>query len=203
MTMRGFSNLKDISNVPHVRVSPGGYCITAENTVISTVLGSCVSACIYDPVACIMGMNHFLLSGRKGDEKVPYYGTEAGRYGVHAMELLINGLLKLGAKRCNLVAKAFGGANVLQMSGNASCISVGDNNSRFIHEFLINERIPLLAKDLGGEQGRVIFFCHGDFSVYVRKMSKIAMPKIVRREHRIIEKRIERQETAIPDPDIW
>ncbi|MCP4754946.1 MAG: chemotaxis protein CheD, partial [Proteobacteria bacterium] len=134
----------------HVTLSPGDYYVTDQDAVLSTLLGSCISACLYDPVNKVVGMNHFLLS-RVGYSKVPLYFTNAGRYGVHAMELVINGMLKLGAKRKYLKAKAFGGGNVLSSEfENGDNFSVGDINVRFIREFLATEKIPLLASDLGG-----------------------------------------------------
>lgn len=140
---------------------------------MSTLLGSCISACLYDPVTKVMGMNHFLLSNRRYSHHMPYYTTEAGRYGIHAMEILINDMLAQGARRGNFLAKAFGGASLLQPSneaGNFFC--VGEVNVKFIKEFLQTEKIPLITADLGGDRGRVVHFHHGDFSVYVRKIQK-------------------------------
>ena len=85
-----------------ITVKPGEYYVSKEDVVISTLLGSCVSACLYDPVKRIVGMNHFLLSNKRYARRMPYYETEAGRYGVHSMEMLINEMMKMGARREHL-----------------------------------------------------------------------------------------------------
>ena len=92
-----------------VKILPGEYFVAQSNLVLVTVLGSCVSACIRDPGMGIGGPNHFMLpqSGRGRG------GGMSARYGIHAMELLINQLIKLGARRSYLEAKVFGGGNVL------------------------------------------------------------------------------------------
>lgn len=139
--------------------------------VISTLLGSCVAACLFDPVNKVMGMNHFMLS-RKRYARDFIIRTEAGRYGVHAMELLINEMLKQGAEKQFLRAKAFGGSNLIGLGGGRCSPNptVGDVNSRFIREFLNLEGIPLVAHSLGGTSGRMIHFSHGDFVVYMRRI---------------------------------
>ena len=95
-------------------IDPGEYHVASGNVVISTLLGSCVAACLWDPVKRLIGMNHFLLANQRYSKSLSVIQSEAGRYGIHAMELLINAMLKAGADRANLQAKAFGGGNVLQ-----------------------------------------------------------------------------------------
>jgi chemotaxis protein methyltransferase CheR len=131
----------------------GEYFASREPTEISTVLGSCVAACLFDPVAGIGGMTHFLLPSHATDP------TVSARYGVHAMELLINEIMRVGGDRRRLQAKLFGGANVLH-SGN-SLLDVGKRNGEFARWFLENERIPVIAERLGGRNPvRVHFFPH-------------------------------------------
>ena len=96
-----------------ILLHPGEYRVSREPVTLATLLGSCVAVCMYDPVQRVMGMNHFLLAVQRSAGGSPMLTSEQGRYGVHAMELLINGLLKCGAQRQNLKAKAFGGGNVL------------------------------------------------------------------------------------------
>ena len=164
----------------HIQIAPGEYHVARQDIIISTVLGSCVSACLFDPVAKIIGMNHFLLSNDRYSKDMPMCATEAGRYGVHAMELLINEMVNTGAQRRNLRAKAFGGGDVLFVNGgNRAILSVGRVNCRFIKEFLERESIPLVAADLGGDMGRVIHFSSQDFSVYTRKIEKMANKELV------------------------
>ena len=129
--------------------------------------------------------------------------TEAGRYGIHSMELLLNDMWNRGAKRGNLKAKAFGGATVLNTrnSTNSNFFAVGEVNVRFIKEFLQSERIPLVSSDLGGSVGRVIHFHSVDFSVYVRKMSKTDN-KLVKREEHYWKKTLQKQEEASTQVDL-
>jgi chemotaxis protein CheD len=116
--------------------------------VLSTVLGSCVAVCMWDPSARVGGMNHFLLPAApgQGDAKML-------RYGAHAMEVLINEVLKLGARRKALQAKMFGGANVTDALG-----PIGKANATFALSYLGDEGIPCIAKSLGGTQARRIMF---------------------------------------------
>jgi chemotaxis protein CheD len=171
--------------------------------MVSTLLGSCVSACLYDPLTKIIGMKHFLLSNRRYASNMPYYITEAGRYGIHAMGILINEMMKLGAKRENIHAKAFGGSSMIrdfERTDNFFC--VGDVNSSFIRDFLSTEKIPLVISDLGGDTGRVIYFCSDDFSVYVRKIKKTANRTLTQREKQFWKKSLEAQEKKTAEPDI-
>ena len=117
------------------------------NVFFSTILGSCVAACIRDPEARVGGLNHFLLPGDAARAK----GRDSERYGVYLMELLINGLMQKGARKSRLEAKLFGGART--MSGLSD---IGAMNSAFAQEFLRNEGIRIIGGDLGGDRGRRI-----------------------------------------------
>ena len=179
------------------RVAPGYYAVTTRGEIISTLLGSCVAACVYDPVARVAGMNHFLLSNRRYARQLPYTETEAGRYGVQAMELLINDLNRAGARKERLCAKAFGGASIIETGAdrdNFSC--VGQVNIRFIQDFLDLEQIPLLSADLGGEHGRVIYFDTRDFSVYVRRIKKSRSIELAQRDHSLWQREIRAHDHA-------
>jgi len=121
-----------------VKVLPGEYFVSREDLVIMTVLGSCISACIWDSSARVGGMNHFMLPDGDGVEG-------GGRYGSYAMELLINELQKLGARRETMQAKVFGGAQV--MAGFTS-MNVGERNTAFVLDYLSTERIPVVSQDV-------------------------------------------------------
>lgn len=116
-----------------------------RETVLTTVLGSCIAACMRDPVLGIGGMNHFLLpgDGERGSQR------EAERFGVYLMELLVNGLLKRGASRHSLEAKLFGGARTVQ-----GFADIGAKNFEFARSFLENESIRYAGGSVGGDQGR-------------------------------------------------
>ena len=127
-------------------VQPGHAHASADpGVVISTLLGSCVAACLFDPVRGVGGLNHFLLPD----------GEETMLYGTHAMEVLVNDILRLGGRRGSLQAKAFGGA---QMKRGSSVLGIGRRNADFIRLYLANEQIPLLAEDLGGGTARRVWF---------------------------------------------
>jgi chemotaxis protein CheD len=141
-----------------VVLSPGEYFASEKRIGISTLLGSCLAACLWAEQNGVIGMNHFLLAHRRYAKNKPLCRAEAGKYGIHSMELLINGMIKLGARRENLRAKAFGGASVTNNSRGDNFLCVGEVNCRFIMEFLKTDGIPLVSSDLGGDVGRVIHF---------------------------------------------
>jgi chemotaxis protein CheD len=134
-----------------IHITQGECRISSDPQVsLSTILGSCVAACIWDPRAAVGGMNHFLLPFGPSTGQ----GGSSLRYGAQSMEILINGLLKLGATKRNLQAKLFGGATMSTNLGR-----IGIENATFAREFLINESIPCCAEDLGGNHARrVVFF---------------------------------------------
>jgi chemotaxis protein CheD len=118
------------------------------------------------------------------------------------MELLINGMMALGARRENLRAKAFGGASMMDTGHGSNFFCVGEVNVRFIVEFLKTDGIPLIASDLGGDVGRVIHFFPDDFSVYYKKMRKTWQETIVKKERGFWESSIEKAEVT-QTPEIW
>jgi chemotaxis protein CheD len=121
-----------------VKVLPGEYFVARDDIMVMTVLGSCISACIWDGRVRAGGMNHFMLPD--GDS-----ADGGGRYGSYAMELLINQMLKLGARRESMQAKIFGGAQV--MAGFTS-MNVGERNTRFVLDYLATEHIPVVSQDV-------------------------------------------------------
>jgi chemotaxis protein CheD len=129
-----------------VKLLPGEYFVSADDIVLSTVLGSCVAACMWDRIARVGGMNHFMLPGDADRaRKEPDPIGLAGRYGVFAMEQLINELIKRGARKANLEAKLFGGGAVLR---NFTAINVGERNAEFVLDFLRTEGIRVVSQDL-------------------------------------------------------
>lgn len=164
-------------NYDAVKILPGEYYGTTEDTLIVTVLGSCVSVCLRDPLKKIGGMNHFLLPN---DDAVSLSSaSESARYGVYAMELLINQLLKLGAEKRRLEAKVFGGGNVLK---GLSINNVGERNAEFILNYLRTESIPVLAKDLLDQYPRKVYFFPYSGEVKVKKIKSLHNSTIIDRE---------------------
>lgn len=121
-----------------VKVLPGEYFVSSEEVLIQTVLGSCIAACVWDGKARLGGMNHFMLP--EGDTS-----DGSGRYGSYAMELLLNEMIKLGARRETMQAKVFGGGAV--MAG-FTTMNVGERNTKFVLEYLATERIPVISQDV-------------------------------------------------------
>lgn len=159
-----------------VKILPGEFYVTTEDKLIVTVLGSCVSVCLRDAKTRVSGMNHFLLPANKDLNGV---GAESARYGIYAMEVLINHMLKLGVPKNRLEAKVFGGGNVLkQLTGS----NVGEQNAEFVLDYLNTENIPVVAKDLLGECPRKVYFFPLSGEVKVRKLKSMHNATIIDRE---------------------
>jgi len=135
-----------------VSIVQGEHAVVATpNVVISTVLGSCVAVCLQDNVARVGGMNHFLLGEPSPDHRIQ--DRNLSSYGVHAMELLINEMMKLGAARERLRAHLYGGANMIAGLG-----SIGTSNGAFARRFVETEGIAIAHVDLGGTHARRVEF---------------------------------------------
>jgi chemotaxis protein CheD len=158
------------------KILPGEFFCTFKDMLIVTVLGSCVAACIRDRVSGIGGMNHFMLPD--GDGSDPLISASA-RYGTYAMELLINELLKSGARRENLEAKVFGGGNVLR---GLTALNVGERNAAFVRAYLKAEGIRVLAEDLNDIFPRKVYFFPRSGRVLVKKLRELNNNTLVNRE---------------------
>jgi chemotaxis protein CheD len=171
--MTQFSHSDDPERAIKVHVTQGESHVTTDpQVVMTTVLGSCIAACIRDPQAGVGGMNHFLLpegDGRGG-------GGDAVRYGAYAMELLINDLLKKGARRERLEAKIFGGAKLFD-----GLSDVGASNSAFAERFLRDEGIPIVSSSTGGVSARRVEFWPTSGRVRQRLVAVDNAPQDVRR----------------------
>lgn len=129
-------------------VTQGEFAVSAEEgTMMTCILGSCTAACIYDPDLRIGGMNHMILPDFDSTS------VQAAIQGTHAMEVLINGLLQLGADKRRLQAKVFGGAQIIK-----GLSTVGTQNAKFLKDFLERDQIPCRAESLGGQRGRRVQF---------------------------------------------
>jgi chemotaxis protein CheD len=159
------------------KILPGEYYFTAKDMLIVTVLGSCVSACIRDRVSGLGGMNHFMLPDGGSDPNSPI--SASARYGTYAMEILINDLLKAGARRDNLEAKVFGGGAVLK---GFTAINVGERNAAFVQTFLRNEKIRIVAEDLNDIYPRKVYFFPRTGKVLVKKLMQAHNDTLAKRE---------------------
>ena len=144
-----------------VKVLPGEYFVTDQDILIMTVLGSCIAACIWDAKAGVGGMNHFMLP--EGDSS-----DTSGRYGSYAMELLINEMIKLGARKESMQAKVFGGGQV--MAG-FTTMNVGERNTQFVLDYLHTERITLVSKDVLDIYPRKVVFFPTTGKAMVKKLA--------------------------------
>lgn len=151
---------------PGVKLMPGELYATDEDRVMATVLGSCVAVCLYDQDAGVGGMNHYMLPGGTLDPTQP---AGSMRYGQPAMDALIDQVLRLGARRDRLQAKAFGGAAVIVGMTN---INVGARNVAFLHAYLAREGIPLVAADLDGDRARSVVFHPRSGAVRLRRLPR-------------------------------
>ena len=157
-----------------VKVLPGEYFVSSEDIVIMTVLGSCIAACIWDGRARTGGMNHFMLPD--GDAS-----DISGRYGSYAMELLINDLLKLGARRETMQAKIFGGGQV--MAG-FTTMNVGERNTKFVLDYLATERIPVVSQDVLDIHPRKVCFFPVTGKALVKRLAHAHPETLVVEERR-------------------
>lgn len=146
----------------HIHI--GGVVAGREGDVVRTVLGSCIAVCLRDTVSGIGGMNHFMLPGCGAEP-----GTSA-RYGIHAMEMLINKCMALGADRSRLEAKVFGGGHVLRIKEHAE--NVPSRNIRFVLNFLETEKIPITRQDVGGYAAREVYFFIGSGRTLLRRLGE-------------------------------
>lgn len=157
------------------KILPGEYFVTTDGMLLVTVLGSCVAACIRDAESGIGGMNHFMLP----DEGSKGVVSTSARYGTYAMEILINHLLKLGARRNRLEAKVFGGGAVLQSLASSD---VGARNADFVLSYLKTEKVPVVAKDLLDSYPRKVYFFPGTGRVLVKKLHRVHNDTVFSRE---------------------
>jgi chemotaxis protein CheD len=171
-SIRGFDHVNRYLDRDHgivaAKILPGEYYVTAENELITTVLGSCISACVRDRESGIGGMNHFMLP--ETTELKMQQGSNAmignaTRYGNFAMEHLINTILTNGGKRKNLELKVFGGGKIIP-----TLSDVGKSNISFILDYIEQEGLQLLSQDLGDIYPRKV--------IYFPKTGKVGMKKI-------------------------
>jgi chemotaxis protein CheD len=185
-SVEGFDSVKRYwdkrNNIIAAKLLPGEYYVTLDNELITTVLGSCISACICDPIAGVGGMNHFMLPEtskdrlRSGAESVVGNAT---RYGNYAMEHLINVILANGGKRKNLQVKLFGGGKIIPTMSD-----VGERNIQFVLEYVDAEALTLLAQDLGDIYPRKVNFYPKTGKVKMKKIQDIHNETLAIRERR-------------------
>ncbi|WP_067218241.1 chemoreceptor glutamine deamidase CheD [Marinomonas gallaica] len=173
-------------DIDAMKVLPGEYFATDNDMMITTLLGSCVAVCLYDPISRVGGMNHFLLP--EGDPNDLLSAT--GRYGVYAMEMLINHLVKIGGRRDRFRAKIFGGGSVIK---GMVYSNVGQNNAEFIQGYLQNEGIPVDASDLLDIYPRRVNFFPVTGKAMMRKLKNHYDDELIDNEQRYQKAVVESQ----------
>ncbi len=158
------------------KLLPGECYVTSLDMVLVTVLGSCVAACLRDPGARLGGMNHFMLPETSQEESIISQPT---RYGVYAMELLINDILRRGGRRERLEAKVVGGGNVLKGFGAGT---VGERNASFVMRFLKTEGIRVAGHDLLDQYARKVYYFPTSGRLLVKELRSLNNDTLARRE---------------------
>lgn len=157
-----------------VTIHIGEMYASREPVIVETVLGSCVAACVFDPISGVGGMNHFLLPHRCQEDPA------LARYGEHSMPLLIQRILELGGQQSYLQAKVFGAASVLKLD--ETRLSVPQANERFVRHFLRTNQIPLLAERLGGRHAVKVRMFTDSGKVLARAIPRTQMDRLLANE---------------------
>jgi len=179
---------------PSVNIHIGDYYSSRSPVIITTILGPCAAVCLFDAENKIGGMNHILLPG---DCPVGIENSDS-RYGINAMELLINQMMKLGANRYKLAAKVFGGASILSTISSEFCM--GMRNIEFVVDFLLTEKIPILNYNFGGVDSRRIYYHTDTNEVLLKRIkSKEVINEFshVRQRRHDVEKKIRKSSSVI------
>lgn len=165
-----------------VKILPGEFYVTQQDLLLVTVLGSCVAACIRDKALGFGGITHFMLPFEVATSE---FIDSSIRYGSHALEVLINELLKRGASRENLEAKVFGGGNVLSAEGSQA---IGERNAEFLLDYLAAEQVPVVSQSLLGSYPQKVYFFPSSGRVLVKKLKRLNNTTIFDREASYFEK---------------
>ncbi len=160
-----------------ITIFPGELYVSSTSEIISTVLGSCISVCLYDLERGVGGMNHFMLPDTSHNASKLYtkdlylnmeeFSSESMKYGVTAMDVLIFKMQESGARRKNLIAKVFGGGNVIRSMQRPT---IGEMNINFAKSYLRTEKIPIESESISDNCGRKIFFLSGSKAIFVKKL---------------------------------
>lgn len=179
------------------KILPGEYYVTKEDEMITTVLGSCISVCVYDPVLCIGGMNHFMLPSSKNNANGMDLLSDSFRYGDVAMERLVNDIMHNGGDKSRLVFKAFGGGQIIR-----HMTAIGQRNITFLHKFMTMEGYKLKASDLGGPHPRKVIFYPQNGTVKLKRLQHMHNDTILARENKY-ETELSKQEEVAGDIDLF
>lgn len=187
-----------VHDIDAAKILPGEFYVTREDELVSTVLGSCVSACIRDTQLGVGGMNHFMLPADKAavDNSVD---SDSARYGNHAMEMLINSILKAGGLKKNLEMKIFGGGRVL---AGMTSIDVGQMNIEFIRHYAEIEKLTVVTEDLGDIYPRKVLYFPQTGRVLMKKLRKVHNDTLAKRE-KVYQEQLSHETVAADDIELF
>ncbi len=190
------------SNLQHwsAKILPGEFYVTRNVEAVNTVLGSCISACLRNVETGVGGMNHFMLPTDRSTGKDAWNsgdGTPSTRYGIYAMESLINETLKLGARRERLELKLFGGGQILP-----SLSDIGPRNIEFARGFAALERLKVAAEDVGGTTPRHVIYFPATGRVLLKRLKPIESTRIAESDA-LYRRRLVEQPTATDDVELF
>ena len=182
--LKGFESIKRYWDKQNgewgAKILPGEYYVTIYDEYVSTVLGSCVSACIRDSKLGVGGMNHFMLPATDND--IDKRHSDAARYGNFAMEHLINAIMKNGGRRENLEVKIFGGGKIL-----ANMSDVGLRNIEFVREYIATENLKLISEDVGEVFPRKVVYYPATGKVMVKRLRSLHNDTVIERERTYLD----------------
>ncbi|GAB1258090.1 chemoreceptor glutamine deamidase CheD [Aurantivibrio plasticivorans] len=186
-------------NVPAAKILPGEIYVSKTGEIVTTVLGSCISACIRDKVTGVGGMNHFMLPASANGQD-GWQGSQVSapmRYGEWAMEFLLNEIYKHGGKKRNLEVKVFGGGKILK-----NMTDIGQRNILFVLEFLAREELEVVAQDLGDDCPRKVIYFSDSGRVKLKRLRSLHNNTIKEREMQYIET-ISKKEPSSGDIELF
>ncbi len=158
-----------------VKVLPGEFFVDSQDILITTTLGSCIAACLWDRERHIGGLNHFMLPEGPADGS----GASSGRYGAFAMDQLIGEMVKRGANRGSIEAKVFGGGSIID---GMNSIQIGERNTQFVLDYLRTERIPVVSKDVLDVYPRKVAFLPKSGKAMVKRLQPTSAAAVVAQE---------------------
>lgn len=191
--LAGFEHIKRFWHPPIKRwlakVLPGQYYVSKRDEGVATTLGSCVTACVRDPVLLVGGINHFMLPDDGAQDLTP--GSGAARYGNNAMEMLINEVLRHGGQRSRLEIKVFGGGRVMK-----GVSDVGQRNIDFIYRYLAFEGYGISAEDVGSVHARKLIYFPRTGKVLLKRLKSQLDAEEIQREEAAYQDRIAEKPVA-------
>lgn len=169
-----------VEGITTYKILPGEFYVSSQNERIETILGSCISACVRDPVTGVGGMNHFMLPMDKNNSGNTEL-SDANRYGNYAMENLVNALLNKGAKRERLEFKIFGGGRIMSSKTNIGWYNIG-----FVFDYICTEGYKVVSQDIGDVFPRKILYYPSTGRARVKRLNSVNTETLAATENKYI-----------------